>query len=145
VTFRLQNGVLLVTAGPRERRSGSDAIIWRVKVGIPREVAEGERRVGLVPETVGRLVKDGFEVLVESGAGRDYDLDASYEEAGAKIVDGPAGVYGEADIVIKVQSPTEDEIGLLRESQVLICFLNGPQEPELVEKLAEAGVTVFSN
>jgi H+-translocating NAD(P) transhydrogenase subunit alpha len=135
----------LVTAGPRERRSGSDAIIWRVKVGIPREVAEGERRVGLVPETVGRLVKDGFEVLVESGAGRDYNLDASYEEAGAKIVDGPAGVYGEADMVVKVQSPTEDEIGLLRESQVLICFLNGPQEPELVEKLAEAGVTVFSN
>ena len=47
-------------------------------------MAEGERRVGLVPETVGRLVKDGFEVLLESGAGRDYNLDANYEEAGAK-------------------------------------------------------------
>jgi H+-translocating NAD(P) transhydrogenase subunit alpha len=116
-----------------------------VKVGIPKEVAEGERRVGLVPETVGRLVKDGFEVLVESGAGRDYNLDSNYEEAGAKIVEGAHGVYGEADIVVKVQSPTEDEIGLLREGQVLICFLNGPQEPGLVEKLAEAGVTVFSN
>jgi H+-translocating NAD(P) transhydrogenase subunit alpha len=116
-----------------------------VKVGIPKEVAEGERRVGLVPETVGRLVKDGFEVLVESGAGRDYNLDANYEEAGAKIVEDADGVYGEADIVVKVQSPTEDELGLLREDQVLICFLNGPQEPELVEKLAEAGVTVFSN
>jgi H+-translocating NAD(P) transhydrogenase subunit alpha len=68
---------LLVTTGPWKRRSGSDAIIWRVKVGIPKEVAEGERRVGLVPETVGRLVKDGFEVLVESGAGRDYNLDAN--------------------------------------------------------------------
>jgi NAD(P) transhydrogenase subunit alpha len=135
----------LVTVGHRERRSGSDAIIWRVKVGIPREVAEGERRVGLVPETVGRLVKDGFEVLVESGAGRDYNLDANYEEAGARIVDGADGLYSEADIVVKVQSPTEDEIGLLHEGQVLICFLNGPQEPELVEKLAEAGVTVFSN
>jgi H+-translocating NAD(P) transhydrogenase subunit alpha len=116
-----------------------------VKVGIPREVAEGERRVGLVPETVGRLVKDGFEVIVQTGAGRDYNLDADYEEAGAKIVDGADGVYGEADIVVKVQSPTEDEIWLLREGQVLICFLNGPQEPDLVEKLAEAGVTVFSN
>jgi H+-translocating NAD(P) transhydrogenase subunit alpha len=135
----------LVTTGPWKRRSGSDAIIWRVKVGIPKEVAEGERRVGLVPETVGRLVKDGFEVLVESGAGRDYNLDANYEEAGAKIVEDADGVYGEADIVVKVQSPTEDELGLLREGQVLICFLNGPQEPELVEKLAEAGVTVFSN
>jgi H+-translocating NAD(P) transhydrogenase subunit alpha len=136
---------LLVTTGPWKRTSGSDAIIWRVKVGIPKEVAEGERRVGLVPETVGRLVKDGFEVLVESGAGRDYNLDANYEEAGAKIVEDADGVYGEADIVVKVQSPTEDEFGLLREDQVLICFLNGPQEPELVEKLAEAGVTVFSN
>jgi H+-translocating NAD(P) transhydrogenase subunit alpha len=116
-----------------------------VNVGIPREVAEGERRVGLVPETVGRLVKDGFEVIVQTGAGRDYNLDADYEEAGAKIVDGAEGVYGEADIVVKVQSPTEEEIGLLREGQVLICFLNGPQEPDLVEKLAEAGVTVFSN
>ena len=108
-------------------------------------MAEGERRVGLVPETVGRLVKDGFEVIVQTGAGRDYNLDADYEEAGAKIVDGADGVYGEADIVVKVQSPTEEEIGLLREGQVLICFLNGPQEPDLVEKLAEAGVTVFSN
>ena len=116
-----------------------------MKVGIPREVANGERRVGLVPETVGRLVKDGFEVLVESGAGRDYNLDGAYEEAGASIAEGPEKVYGEADIVVKVQSPAEDEIGLLREGQVLICFLNGPQEPELVEKLAEAGVTVFSN
>jgi H+-translocating NAD(P) transhydrogenase subunit alpha len=108
-------------------------------------VAEGERRVGLVPETVGRLVKDGFEVIVQTGAGRDYNLDSDYQEAGAKIVDGADDVYGEADIVVKVQSPTEDEIGLLREGQVLICFLNGPQEPDLVEKLAEAGVTVFSN
>ncbi len=137
--------MLLVTVVPRERRSDSDAIIWRVKVGVPREVTEGERRVGLVPETVGRLVKDGFEVIVESGAGRDYNLDAAYEEAGASIAGGPDEVYGEADIVVKVQSPTEDEIGLLREGQVLICFLNGPQEPELVEKLADEGVTVFSN
>jgi NAD(P) transhydrogenase subunit alpha len=135
----------LITVGLWERRSCSDAIIWRVKVGIPREVAEGERRVGLVPETIGRLVKDGFEVLVESGAGREYNLDGAYEEAGASIVEGPEEVYGEADIVVKVQSPVEDEIGLMREGQVLFCFLNGPQEPELVEKLAEAGVTVFSN
>jgi proton-translocating NAD(P)+ transhydrogenase subunit alpha len=135
----------LVTSGLRERRSGSDAIIWRVKVGITREVAEGERRVGLVPETVGRLVKDGFGAIVESGAGRDYNLDEAYEEAGASIAEAPEEVYGGADIIVKVQSPTEDEVGLLREGQVLICFLNGPQEPGLVEKLAEAGVTVFSN
>jgi NAD(P) transhydrogenase subunit alpha len=116
-----------------------------VKVGIPREVAEGERRVGLVPETVGRLVKDGFEVVVESGAGRDYNLNENYEDAGATVVDGAEEVYGEADLIVKVAKPTEDEIGQMHEGQVLICFLNGPQNPETVEQLAEAGVTVFSN
>jgi proton-translocating NAD(P)+ transhydrogenase subunit alpha len=135
----------LVTVGPRQRESALDAIICRVKVGIPREINEGERRVGLVPETVGRLVKDGFEVLVESGAGRGYNLDANYEEAGAKVVDSAEGVYGEADIVVKVAKPTGDEIGHMHEGLVLICFLNGPQDPELVKQLAEAGVTVFSN
>ncbi|HEX2740689.1 MAG TPA: NAD(P) transhydrogenase subunit alpha, partial [Rubrobacter sp.] len=116
-----------------------------MKVGIPREVNEGERRVGLVPETVGRLVKDGFEVIVESGAGRDYNLDADYEEAGAKVVEGAEAVYGEADIVVKVAKPTDDEIGQMHDGLLLICFLNGPQDPELVKQLAEAGVTVFSN
>lgn len=129
----------------RQRESNYDAIICRVKVGIPRETNEGERRVGLVPETVGRLVKDGFEVIVESGAGRDYNLDANYEEAGAKVVDGAEEVYGEADIVVKVAKPTDDEISRMRDGLVLICFLNGPQDPELVKQLAEAGVTVFSN
>jgi NAD(P) transhydrogenase subunit alpha len=98
-----------------------------------------------VPETVGRLVKDGFEVVVETGAGRDYNLDQNYEEAGASIVGNAEDVYGEADIVIKVQRPTEEEVGHLREGQVLVCFINGPQEPELVDMLAKAGVTLFSN
>ncbi len=116
-----------------------------MKIGVPKEIARGENRVGLVPETVGKLIKDGFEVLVESGAGRDYNLDESYEEAGARIVSEAGEVYSEADIVVKVARPTGDEVGLMREGLVLICFLNGPQEPELVRKLAERGVTVFSN
>ena len=78
-----------------------------MKVGVPREVAEGERRVGIVPETVGRLVKDGFEVVVESGAGRDYNLDENYEEAGATVVEDAGKVYGEADIVVKAAAPTD--------------------------------------
>jgi NAD(P) transhydrogenase subunit alpha len=116
-----------------------------VKIGVPKEISEGERRVGLVPETVGRLVKDGYEVLVESGAGQDYNLDEDYEEAGAKIASGPEEVYGEADIIIKVTRSSEEEVEHLREGTVLACFLNGPQEPALVKKLADAGVTVFSN
>jgi NAD(P) transhydrogenase subunit alpha len=116
-----------------------------VKIGVPREIAEGEERVGLVPETVGRLVKEGFEVLVETGAGRDYNLDENYEEAGATVAEDAGKVYGEADLVVKVASPTEEEVGLMREGEILVCFLNGPQHPRLVKKLADAGVTVFSN
>jgi len=122
-----------------------DAIIPRVKIGVPRESTEGEQRVGLVPETVTRLVKDGFEVLVESGAGRDYNLDANYEDAGARVVEDTEGVYSEADLIVKVARPEDGEIEYLREGQVLVCFLNGPQHPQLVKKLAETGVTVFSN
>ena len=116
-----------------------------MKVGVPKEIAEGETRVGLVPETVGKLVKDGFEVLVETGAGRNYNIDENYEEAGAKIASDAGEVYGEADLIVKVSKPTEDEIGQMHEGQVLICFLNGPIFPETVEALANAGVTVFSN
>src|SRR5215208_4387306 len=108
-----------------------------MKIGVPKETVEGERRVGLVPETVGRLVKDGYEVLVEAGAGRGYNLD--------EVAEGPEEVYGESDIVVKVAPPTEDGVGHMRESQVLVCFLNGPQNPELVKKLADARVTIFSN
>ena len=98
-----------------------------------------------MPETVGRLVKEGFEVLVETGAGRDYNLDENYEEAGATIVEDAGKVYGEADLVVKVASPTEEEVGLMQEGQILVCFLNGQQPPGLVKKLADAGVTGYSN
>ncbi|MGI8866752.1 MAG: NAD(P)(+) transhydrogenase (Re/Si-specific) subunit alpha, partial [Rubrobacteraceae bacterium] len=116
-----------------------------MRIGVPKEVADGETRVGVVPETVARMIKDGFEVVVESGAGRDYNPDADYEEAGASIVEDASGVYDEADVIVKVSRPEEGEIEKFREGQTLICFLNGPQYPELVEKLAGAGVTVFSN
>src|SRR5215213_3939705 len=116
-----------------------------MKVGVPKEVVEGERRVGLVPETAGRMVKDGYEVLVETGAGQDYNLDEDYEEVGARIVSNPEDVYGEADVIVKVSPPTEEEVGQMHEDQVLVCFLNGPEHPELVKQLADAGITVFSN
>jgi NAD(P) transhydrogenase subunit alpha len=121
------------------------SIIAPVKIGVPKEKAGGERRVGLVPETVGRLIRDGFEVLVETGAGWNYNLDENYEDAGARVVGSAGEVYGEADIIVKVAKPEEDEVEKMREGQVLLCFLNGPQNPRLVKRLAGAGVTVFSN
>jgi NAD(P) transhydrogenase subunit alpha len=98
-----------------------------------------------VPETVDRLVKEGFEVIVETRAGRDYNLDENYEEAGATVAGNAGEVYGEADLIVKVARPTDEEVRQMREGQILLCFLNGPQHPRLVKKLADAGVTVFSN
>ncbi|MGH3089966.1 MAG: NAD(P) transhydrogenase subunit alpha [Rubrobacteraceae bacterium] len=116
-----------------------------MKVGVPKETFEGERRVGLVPETVEKLAKNGFEVIVESGAGRDYNPDSMYEEAGANVATDASEVYEASDLIVKVAHPSEEEIGAMKEGQTLICFLNGPTFPETVKKLADAKITVFSN
>ena len=109
---------------------------------MPRERAAGERRVALVPELAGRLVTSGFEVLVERGAGEAASFpDAAYDEAGARVLD---DVYGEADAVAKVQSPSEEEVARLREGQVLIGFLQPLTDPKGIERLAARGVTAFA-
>ena len=109
---------------------------------MPKERAAGERRVALVPELVSRLVADGFEILVEQGAGDAASFpDAAYEEAGARVV---ADVYGDADAVAKVQKPSEDEAGRLRDGQVLIGFLQPLTDPEGIARLAGRGVTGFA-
>ena len=115
-----------------------------MKIGVPKERVEGEQRVALVPETVGKLTDEGFEVLVQSGAGRNYNLDEVYEEAGAQIVAKAGDLYEESDVILKVQKPTRAEVRVMREGTALICFLQGPAFPELVWWLAKAGVTTFS-
>ena len=109
---------------------------------MPRERAAGERRVALVPELAGRLVASSFEVLIERGAGEAASFpDAAYDEAGARVLD---DVYGEADAVAKVQSPSEEEVARLREGQVLIGFLQPLTDPKGIERLAARGVTAFA-
>lgn len=120
-------------------------ILRRMRIGVPKEIADKEGRVAIVPETVERLAKQGMECVVESGAGQGHSLDRDYEAVGARVVEEAGEVYQEADLIVKVSRPTEDEIPLMHEGQVLLCFVNGPTEPELVERLAEAGITVFSN
>jgi NAD(P) transhydrogenase subunit alpha len=113
-----------------------------VKIGVPKENAANERRVALVPDAVARLVSDGFEVLVETGAGEGaYFDDASYQEAGASLVE---SVYGDADVVVKVQKPGVEEVAALREGTVLIGFLQPLTDPETTRRLAERGVTAFA-
>jgi NAD(P) transhydrogenase subunit alpha len=113
-----------------------------MKVGVPLETTAGERRVALVPETVKRLVGGGFEVLVERGAGKAASFpDASYEEAGAVIVD---DAYADAEAIAKVQGPAEPELDSLRSGQVLIAFLQPLSDPQGIERLAGRGVVAFA-
>jgi NAD(P) transhydrogenase subunit alpha len=109
-------------------------------VGVPREIAAGERRVALVPKVVEKLRALGVDVLVEAGAGLGALIpDAAYQQAGAKI-----GDPWEADVVVKVNRPTEEEIGKLRSGATLIGFLAPLTAPETIQKLRDAGVTAFA-
>jgi len=112
-----------------------------MRIGVPRETAPGERRVALVPEVVGKLVPAGFEVVVQRGAGEAASFpDGAYEEAGARIADD----WADADAVVKVQKPSEDETGRLRDGQVLVGFLQPLTDAEGIERLAARGVVAFA-
>ena len=112
-----------------------------MRIGVPRETAPGERRVALVPEVVGKLVPAGFEVVVQRGAGEAASFpDAAYEEAGAQVADD----WADADAVVKVQKPSEDEVGRLRDGQVLVGFLQPLTDAEGIERLAARGVVAFA-
>jgi len=112
-----------------------------VRIGVPREVEPGERRVALVPEAVSKLVAGGFEVVVERGAGVAASFpDDAYREAGAELAD----QVWDADAVVKVRKPTSEEAQRLRNGQVLIGFLEPLTDPAGIELLAKGGVQAFA-
>src|SRR4051812_14985304 len=109
-----------------------------MRLGVPKETAAGERRVALVPEIVSKL--DGIDIVVEAGAGEAASFaDTSFTEAGAAI-----GDPWSADIVAKVRKPNDDELGRLRDGQVLIGFLQPLTDREGIERLTSKGVTAFA-
>ena len=115
-----------------------------MKVGVAKESSPEETRVAVVPDTARRLVGDGVEVLVERGAGEEATFsDAAYEQAGARVVSGDE-LYAGADLVCKVRKPSAEEVARLRDGQVLLALLQPLVEPELVQALAQRGVTAFS-
>ncbi|HUR86802.1 MAG TPA: Re/Si-specific NAD(P)(+) transhydrogenase subunit alpha [Solirubrobacteraceae bacterium] len=112
-----------------------------MRVGVPKETVDGERRVALVPEVVRKLVAKDFEVVVEPGAGDEAMLtDAAYEEAGATIGED----VWDADALVKVAAPTDEEIAKLGNDTILIGFLGPLSDPQTTSALAEAGVTAFA-
>jgi NAD(P) transhydrogenase subunit alpha len=114
-------------------------------IGVPKEIAAGEKRVATVPEVVEKLIKLGFKVAVESGAGDAANFgDDVYRAAGAEIVDSAAKLWAASDIVFKVRGPSAEEIGLMREGGTLISFIWPVQNPELLKQLAAKKATVLA-
>jgi NAD(P) transhydrogenase subunit alpha len=114
-------------------------------IGVPRESFAGEKRVATVPEVVEKLIKLGFAVRVESGAGAAANFDdAAYVAVGASIAANAAEVYSTADIVFRVRPPTPAEVGQLREGATLIGFIWPAQNPELMQQLAARKATVLA-
>ncbi len=116
-----------------------------MKIAVPRETAEGETRVALTPLIAGQLVSDGAEVLVQSGAGEaSSNTDEAYREAGATIVPDAPALYGQANLILRVGRPSDEEVEMLREGTILIGTLGTLSKPELARKLATQGVTAIS-
>jgi NAD(P) transhydrogenase subunit alpha len=114
-----------------------------MKIGVPKETAAGERRVAMVPEVVGKLTKGGHEVVVERGAGEAALIpDPAYEEAGARLV-GPGEPF-EAEVVVKVAAPSDEEVGRLRGESTLIGFLAPLSNGSGISAIAKTGATSFA-
>jgi len=115
------------------------------RIGVPKEIFTGEKRVATVPEVVQKLIKLGFTVSVESGAGAlaNFD-DESYRAAGAEVLPDVAALWAAADIVFKVRAPSTDEVALMRAGTTLVSFIWPAQNPELMQQLAARHVTVLA-
>ena len=113
-------------------------------IGIPKEVYAGERRVAISPDSAARILKLGYEIVVESQAGAEANFsDRQYEEAGAKICDNARACYEQADIIAKIRPPEESELSMLKDGTTLISFIYPGQNEELVQKLAAKKMTVL--
>ena len=115
------------------------------RIGVPREIFPGEKRVATVPEVVQKLIKLGFTVAVESGAGDAANIsDDAYRAAGATVIHDSTALWAASDIVFKVRGPTTAEVALMREGSTLVSFIWPAQNPELMQQLAARQVTVLA-
>jgi NAD(P) transhydrogenase subunit alpha len=116
-----------------------------VKIGAPREVVDGEKRVALTPQSAAQLKKLGYDCVIEAGAGEAARFsDAAYAEAGVEVAPTVADLWARADVVAKVRPPEPSEVAMAREGQILISFLYPGQNAELLEALRAKGVTALA-
>src|SRR4051794_20557586 len=115
-----------------------------MKVGVAKETAPGERRVALVPEAIGKLATAGLDILVEQGAGGGAAIpDSAYADAGATVVS-TVELYGQSDIILRVQKPSESEVRALRSGEAVLGLLQPLIDPKRSAALADQGVTAIS-
>lgn len=116
-----------------------------MKIAVPKEIKVKERRVALTPDIVKDLINKGFECIIESGAGlSSYFEDKAYESAGASIYSDINKLYAEADVLMSVNAPANDKIGLMKEGAVLMSFMFAATNPALVEACAKKKISAFS-
>ncbi|MDP3009315.1 MAG: Re/Si-specific NAD(P)(+) transhydrogenase subunit alpha [Methylococcales bacterium] len=122
-----------------------------MKIGIPKEIHLGEKRVATTPDAAAQIMKLGFSVCIESGAGLNADIsDAAYQAVGVEVLPDAVTLWREADIIMKVRAPEQHpelgihEVDLLPEGGRLISFIWAAQQPELMDKLAAKNATVLA-
>ena len=116
-----------------------------MRIGVPKEIYAGEKRVATTPDVATQLMKLGFDVSVESGAGEESNFsDGAYSDVGCDIVDSVSELWSKSDIVLKVRAPEGGEASQLRSDQTLISFLWPAQNPDLLKQLTDTGATVMA-
>ncbi len=116
-----------------------------MKIAVPKEVKDNEFRVAMTPAGVRDLISRGHTVAIEKDAGRGSGIDNdAYSAEGARIVDNPADIWGDAEMVVKVKEPISSEYGYFREDLTLFAFLHLAAEPELTRALLDSKITAIA-
>lgn len=116
-----------------------------MQISVPAETTPNERRVALIPDITKKLVRAGFEVVVQSGSGQQAGFsDETYTEAGASISTDRASLLAQGDIVLRVRKPDADEVGQLKQGAIHVSYLDPYNERELVDTLAKHGISAIS-
>lgn len=116
-----------------------------MQIGIPREIKNNEKRIGMTPAGVRELVQHGHQVLVETAGGAAIGFsDAQYVEAGAEVVDSAQDVFARGDLIIKVKEPQPEECRLLRPGQILFTYLHLAPDPQQASLLLQSGATCIA-
>ena len=114
-------------------------------IGVPKEILEGENRVAVVPDVVSKLIKLGFQIIIEKDAGLNAGfINDKYESAGAKVIENVEELYNSSDVILKVQRPNKNEIDLIKRDTLLITFLYPLHYYDLAKECAQRGIDIIS-